>query len=217
MEQRKFDCRVGRRAWCRDGVSQPQLVPVDVGPKLANSQHRDGKLLCSALWTASGRGIAGRRRMARRERKGHKKGHSQPKRRVAVAMLCRSGAPKSCTVRAQLRDVVWKRVCCVCRVTRPMLPIEVNRCPVQTGPFHSFVQTEPIMSRGFSSGCIKVPRILCNERHLPSVSDGGACACYLPAVVCSRRRLMRGQASGKGTPGDERLPWDRRSCAGDSQ
>lgn len=38
MEQpkKKLECRAGRRAWRRDGVSQRQLVPVDVGPKLAN-------------------------------------------------------------------------------------------------------------------------------------------------------------------------------------
>lgn len=53
-------------------------------------------------------------------------------------------------MRGQLRDVVWKRVCCVCRVTRPMLPVEVNRCPVQSLPFHSFAKTGPIMSRGLA-------------------------------------------------------------------
>lgn len=31
-----------------------------------------------------------------------------------------------------------------------MLPVEVNRCPVQTLPFHSFAQTGPIMSRGLA-------------------------------------------------------------------
>lgn len=67
------------------------------------------------------------------------------------ALLCRSGTPRNLrasTVRAQLRDVVWKRVCCVCRVTRPTLPVEVNRCPVQTLQFHSSVQAGTIKSRG---------------------------------------------------------------------